>query len=110
MAEKRNPKDINKKLRSLTKEQANALSDNLNSVYEKPKATMYKVSRFDDDGFGIHNLTRPGEPYQENGPEGVDRWTSNGHGLDMGEPVITLEQASEIDAAADQATQASDSI
>lgn len=76
----------------------------------KPKATMLNVSRFDDDGFGIHNLTRLGEPYQENGPEGVDRWTSNGHGLVMEEPNITPEQAKEIDTAADQATQTSDSL
>lgn len=33
MAEKHNPKDINKKLRSLTPEQARAFGSQLNSVY-----------------------------------------------------------------------------
>lgn len=108
---KRNPKDINKKLHSLTKEQANGLADSLNSVYvgekpaDKPKATMFNVSRFDDDGFGIRNITMPCDKYdeyKENGPDGVDRWTSNGHGLTMGDPVLTPEQAAEIDNATEK--------
>lgn len=27
----------------------------------KPKATMNNTSRFDDDGFGIRNLKKPGD-------------------------------------------------
>ena len=71
----------------------------------KPVATMYNVSRFDDDGFGIYNITMPSDKYdeyKENGPDGIDRWTSNGHGLTMGDPVLTPEQAAEIDNATER--------
>lgn len=47
MAEKHNPKDINKKLRSLTSEQAKALGASLNSVYinaEKARKAAEKKS------------------------------------------------------------------
>lgn len=86
------------------------MADNKNDTANKPKATMYNVSRFDDDGFGIHNLTRPGEPYQDNGPEGVDRWTGNGHGLIVGDPVLTPDQVTEIENAVDHTTAAPDSL
>lgn len=43
MAE-RNPKDINKKLRSLTKEQAESLYQQLNSCYPDKKAPAKKTA------------------------------------------------------------------
>lgn len=45
MAEKRNPKDINKKLRSLTPEQAKALGGQLNSVYTTAEKARKKTPK-----------------------------------------------------------------
>lgn len=45
MAEKHNPKDINKKLRSLTPEQSKALAANLNSVYTNAEKARKKTAK-----------------------------------------------------------------
>lgn len=45
MAEKHNPKDINKKLRSLTAEQGAALGEHLNSVYINAEKARKKTAK-----------------------------------------------------------------